>query len=40
MHGRRSLNLDLILLDPKIDRTLRGTQRAPVESEISGEMGD
>jgi hypothetical protein len=40
MHGRRSLNLELIPLDLDIDRTLRRTQRALVESEIRGEMGD
>ena len=40
MHGRRSLNLELIPLDPEIDRNLRRTQRALVESEIRGEMGD
>ena len=40
MHGRRSLNLDLIPLDPKIDRTLRRTQRTPVECDIRGEMRD
>jgi hypothetical protein len=40
MIGRRSLNLKLIPLDPKIDRTLRKTRRAPVESENRGEMGD
>ena len=40
MHGRRSLNLELIPLDPDIDRTLRRTQRATAMSEIKGEMGD
>jgi hypothetical protein len=40
MHGRRSLNLELIPLDPDIDRTLRRTRRATVVSEIRGEMGD
>ena len=40
MHGRRSLNLELVPLDPDIDRTLRRTQKATVVSEISGEMGD
>ena len=40
MHGRRSLNLELIPLNPDIDRTLRRTQRATVVSEIRGEMGD
>ena len=40
MLGWRSLNLDLISLDPDIDRTLRRTQRAPVESESRGDMGD
>ena len=40
MHGRRSLNLELIPLDPDIDRTLWRTWRATVESEIRGEMGD
>ena len=40
MHGRRSLNLELIPLDPDIDRTLRRTQRATIVSEIRGEMGD
>jgi biotin carboxylase len=38
MHGRRSLNLELIPSNPKIDRTLRRTQRALVEIEIRGEM--
>ena len=40
MNGRRSLNLELIPLDPNIDRTLRRTQRATVVREIRGEMGD
>jgi hypothetical protein len=40
MLGRRSLNLELTPLDPDIDRTLRRTRRAPVVSEIRGEMGD
>ena len=40
MHGRRSLNLELIPLDLDIDRTLWRTQRATVVSEIRGEMGD
>jgi hypothetical protein len=40
MHGRRSQNLELIPLDPDIDKTLRRTRRAPVVSEIRGEMGD
>jgi hypothetical protein len=40
MLGWRSLNLELIPLDPDIDRTLRRTQRALVVSEIRGEMGD
>jgi hypothetical protein len=40
MHGRRSLNLELIPLDPDIDRTLRRTRRETVVSEIRGEMGD
>ena len=40
MNGRRSLNLELIPLDPNIDRTLRRPQRATVVSEIRGEMGD
>jgi hypothetical protein len=40
MLGRRSLNLVLIPLDPDIDKTLRRTRRALVESEIIGEMGD
>jgi hypothetical protein len=39
MHGRRSLNLELIPLDPNIDRTLRRARRATVVSEIRGEMG-
>jgi hypothetical protein len=34
MHGRRSQNLDLIPLDPDLEKTLRRTSRAPVE------MGD
>jgi hypothetical protein len=40
MHGRRSLNLELIPLDPEIDRTLRRTRRAPLVSKIRCEMGD
>ena len=40
MHGRRSLNLELIPLNLDIDRTLRRTRRAIVVSEIRGEMGD
>jgi hypothetical protein len=40
MHGQRSLDLELIPLDPEIDRTLRRTRRALVENEIRGEMGD
>jgi hypothetical protein len=40
MLGRRSLNLKLIPLDPDIDKTLRRTRRAHVESEIRGEMRD
>jgi hypothetical protein len=39
MLGRRSLNLDLISLDPKIERTLRRRRRPPVVRE-SVEMGD
>jgi hypothetical protein len=31
MLGRRSLNLELILLDPDLERTLRRERRAPVE---------
>jgi hypothetical protein len=34
------LNLELIPIDPDIDKTLRRTRRALVESEIRGEMGD
>jgi hypothetical protein len=33
MLGRRSQNLDLIPLDPDLERTLRRTHRAPVEME-------
>jgi hypothetical protein len=40
MLGRRSLNLELIPLDPEIDNTHRRTRRAPFESDIRGEMGD
>ena len=40
MHGQRSLNLELIPLDPDIDRTLRRTRRTTVETEIRGEMED
>jgi hypothetical protein len=40
MHCWRSLNLELIHLDPEIDRTLRKIQRALVESEIRSKMGD
>jgi hypothetical protein len=39
MLGRRSLNLDLISLDPEIERILRRRFRAPVEKE-SVEMWD
>lgn len=39
MLGRRSLNLDLISLDPEIERTLRRRLRPPVVRE-SVEMGD
>jgi hypothetical protein len=34
MHGRRSQNLDLIPLDPNLERTLTRTRRAPVEREM------
>jgi hypothetical protein len=40
MLGRRSLNLELIPLDLDIDRTLRRTRRALVESRIIGEIRD
>jgi hypothetical protein len=40
MHGRRSQNLELIPIDPDLDRTLRRIRRAPAVSEIRGEMGD
>jgi hypothetical protein len=39
MLGRRSLNLDLISLDPEIERTLRRRRRPPVVRE-SVEMRD
>ena len=39
MHGRRSQNLDLIPLDPNLERTLRRTRRTPVEREMV-EMGE
>jgi hypothetical protein len=39
MLGWRSQNLDLIPLDPDLERNLRRTRRAPVESETI-EMGD
>ena len=39
MFGRRSHNLDLIPLDPDLERTFRRTHRAPVEREMV-EMGD
>ena len=39
MHGRRSQNLDLIPLDPDLERTLRRTCRTPVERETV-EMGE
>jgi hypothetical protein len=39
MLGRRSLNLDLISLDPEIERTLRRRRRPPVVRE-SVDMGD
>ena len=31
MHGRRSLNVDLIPLDPDVERNLRRTRRSPIE---------
>ena len=31
MHGRRSLNVELISLDPYLERNLRRTHRAPIE---------
>ena len=40
MHGRRSQNLELIPIDPDLDRTLRRIRIAPAVSEIRGEMGD
>jgi hypothetical protein len=40
MHVRRSLNLELIPLDPEIDRSLRKIRKALVESEIRSKMGD
>ena len=40
MLGRISLNLELMPLDPDIDRTIRRTRRATVVGEIRGEMGD
>jgi hypothetical protein len=39
MLGQRSLNLELILLDPKIERTFRRNRKALVERETI-EMGD
>jgi hypothetical protein len=39
MLGRRSQNLDLIPLDPDLERTLRRTHRAPIERETV-EIGD
>jgi hypothetical protein len=39
MLGRKSLNLELIPLDPELERTLRRKRRAPVEREFV-EMGD
>ena len=39
MLGQKSLNLELILLDPKIERTFRRNRRALVERETV-EMGD
>jgi hypothetical protein len=39
MHGRRSHNLDLIPLNPDLERTLGRTCKAPVERETI-EMGD
>jgi hypothetical protein len=39
MLGRRSQNLDLIPLDPNLERNLRRTRKAPVESETI-KMGD
>ena len=40
MLGWRFLNLELIPLDPDIDRTLRRTQRVTVVHESRDEMGD
>ena len=40
IYGQRSLNLDLLPLDPKITITLRRTRKAPVVSKIRGEIGD
>jgi hypothetical protein len=39
MLGRRSLNLELLPLDPDLERVLRRKRRASVEKE-SVEMGD
>jgi hypothetical protein len=39
MLSQRSLNLELIPLDPELERTLRRNQKALVEREIV-EMGD
>ena len=39
MLGRRSQNLELILLDPNLERFIRRNWRAPVERETV-EMGD
>ena len=38
--GWRSLNLDLIPLDPELERTLRRNVRTPTVSEPTIEMGD
>ena len=40
MRGLRSLNLELIPLDPELEKTLRRNLRALVESEPTIEMGD
>jgi hypothetical protein len=39
MLGRRSQNLELIPLDPNLERTIRGIRKATIERETD-EMGD
>jgi len=40
MLGRRSLNLELLPLDPDLDRVFRKKHRTPVKWRTTSEMGD